>query len=98
MPCAKTQAHGKPDFCRVPVETAYGKRLAHVKPSLYRMSGKNTHGIGPTHGKHKPIQISNFSVVLFSISLGIQFAIIFHVTNTLLKLLKTLPIQPQNFN
>ena len=51
MPCAKTQPHGKPDFCRVPVETAHGKRLAHVKPSLYRMSGQNTHGIGPTHGK-----------------------------------------------
>ena len=39
--------------------------------------------VGHAHGKHKPIQILNFSVVLFSISLGIQFAIIFHVTNVI---------------
>jgi len=51
LPCAKTWAHGKPDLCRVPVETAHGKRLAHGKPFLYRVSGENTHGKGPTHGK-----------------------------------------------
>ena len=44
--------HGHtPDLCRVPVETAHGKRLAHGKPFICRVSGENTHGKGPTHGK-----------------------------------------------
>ena len=44
LPCAKTWAHGKPNLCRVPVETAHDKRLAHGKRDVCRVSGQKTHG------------------------------------------------------
>ena len=44
LPCAQTQAHGKPALCHVLVETAHGKRLAHGKRDVCRVSGQKTHG------------------------------------------------------
>ena len=44
LPCAQTQAHGKPALCHVLVETAHGKRLAHGKRVFCRVSGQKTHG------------------------------------------------------
>ena len=44
LPCAQTRAHGKPALCRVPVETAHDKRLAHGKRDVCGVSGQKTHG------------------------------------------------------
>jgi len=52
LPCAETRAHGKPDLCSVPEETAQGKGLTHGNNFICRVSAQKTHGKVTTHGKY----------------------------------------------